>query len=189
MRKVNNKINHPDKNGKIREKNVHALTNNILLTFFGIIIVVLGLLFVLYCFNDKPEAVKLPKKLQPVAAMVIQPQGLSGPEQQNALQVMSDVPPNARNSVIEAVTRQSIEVLRDNFKGLKTREQKQQRVREIVADIDRNYIISTNSRKIFSKEFIANAMNVYMKEVSAEERSLYDPIVRKFIQKMNSGGK
>jgi hypothetical protein len=173
----------------MKMKHISLTPNKILLIVVGIIFAGTGLVFLQYCFPGKPEAVKLPKELQSVAEMVIQPQNLSGQEQQSAVKTMSSAPPNVRNSVIEAVTRQSIEVLRDNFKGLKTQKQKQQKVREIVADIDCNYIISEDSRKIFSKEFIANAMNVYMKEVSAEERSLFDPIVRKFIQKMNSGGK
>jgi len=147
----------------------------------------LSLWLLLHYFGGKPELIPVPlEKMDAVANAVIEPQAMTGEEKEGVLQTLANVSTNVKAAVIAAATRKSIEELRRNFKGLKTMEEKKGKVREIMEDIDQNYAITDATYKLFSQEFIGTAMAVYMKDVSAEERALYDPIIHEFIRKMNT---
>lgn len=145
----------------------------------------LGLL--VHYFGGPPDIIPVaPEKLNKITGAIVDPQTMTKSDQQGVLDTMSNVSVNLRNSVIRAATLKSIDELRRNFTGLNTKEAKQRKVKEIMMDIERNYPINETTRKIFTPQFVGTAMAVYMKEVSAEERALYDPIIHIFIQKMNA---
>jgi hypothetical protein len=140
-----------------------------------------------HCFVNKPETVPLQsEQMKSVTSAVIDPQGMTESEHTGAVQVLDNIAANLKAIAIRTATRQSINVLRGNFKGLKTIEQKKAKVHQIMEDIDRHYVFNNTTQKLFNKEFISAGMEVYMNEVSAEERTLYDPIVHAFIRKMNT---
>ena len=152
----------------------------------GTVLLGVGGWLLVHYFGDKPELPPLPpEQMAAIGEAVIQPQAMSVPQKQGVLNSLSNVSTNLKASVIRTATRKSIDELRSNFQGLKTMEEKKAKVREIISDIDRNYTFNDTTAKIFNQEFIATAMGVYMKEVSAEERALYDPIIHEFIRKLN----
>ncbi|OGV50841.1 MAG: hypothetical protein A2017_01160 [Lentisphaerae bacterium GWF2_44_16] len=102
------------------------------------------------------------------------------------MKTMENIPEKVKTPVIEMAARRSIEELRNNFKGLKTPEAKNKKVQELINYIENDLVLDENLRKLFTKEFLKAGMDEYMKKLSPEERALYDPIVHKFINKMNS---
>ena len=102
------------------------------------------------------------------------------------MKTMDNIPEKIKKPVIEMAARRSIEELRNNFKGLKTEEAKDKKVQELIKYIENDLVLDENLRKLFTKEFLKAGMDEYMKKLSPEERTLYDPIVHKFINKMNS---
>ena len=117
---------------------------------------------------------------------VKQPEDLDDTAWNSLHSLLGKIPDKVRKPLIRIVTKKSIEELKGNFKGLKTEDEKKRKVREIMDDIERSYAISGDTYKVFNEEFIREGLGVYMKEVSPEERALYDPIVHTFIRKMNS---
>ena len=135
----------------------------------------------------QPELAAVPpEQLDAVAAAVVQPQAMSGEEKQGVLQTLGNVTANVKAAVVRVAIRKSLEGLRRNFDGLTTPEQKQAKVREIMDDIERNYVVDDTTAKIFNRDFIATGLVVYLKEVPARDRALYDPIIHQFIQKLNA---
>lgn len=163
-----------------------------LISTLAVIIIAAGIVSIwmlIRYFGDKPEVALPPDQMNFVTEAVVNPQAMTGEEHRSAVQTIANISANLKAAAIRTATRKSVDVLRDNFKGLTTIEQKKAKVREIMEDIDRNYVFNETTQKLFNKEFIGPAMAVYMKEVSAEERSLYDPIIHEFIRKMNAGKK
>jgi hypothetical protein len=147
---------------------------------------IVSIWMLVHYFGDKPEVIALsPDRMNFVTEAVVNPQAMTGEEHRGAVQIIANISANLKAATIKTATRKSIDVLRDNFRGLTTIEQKKAKVREIMEDLDRNYVFNDTTQKLFNKEFIGPSMDVYMKEVSAEERSLYDPIIHEFIRKMN----
>ena len=135
----------------------------------------------------QPEQASVPlEQLDAVAAAVVQPQAMTGEEKQGVLQTLGNVSASVKAAVVRVAIRKSLDGLHHNFDGLTTPEQKQAKVREIMEDIERNYVVDDTTAKIFTRDFVATGLAVYLREVSARDRALYDPIIHQFLRKLNA---
>lgn len=125
-------------------------------------------------------------KLNAYVCTLIRPGQLNNTEKENILKAIASLPDSVRGPVIRLAAMEGIKELRKKFKGVSTPEDKQKKVDAIIAYIDEKYVIDKNTDKIFNKEFINEAIQIYVKEVPADERALYSPIVNKLISKVNS---
>ncbi len=90
-----------------------------------------------------------------------------------------------KSNVVKAVVGRSLDELRSQFKGLSTDEEKRRKVQEICLYLETKYKVGGSFKKFFDKEFIKEGVNCYLKDTTPEERALYAPVMRAFIQKLN----
>ncbi len=136
--------------------------------------------------SEEPGLPVAKDKFNTYVNALIRPGQLNSAEKLAVVNTMANLPDAVRVPVIRLAARQGIEELRKKFKGITTPEEKQKKVDAIIAYIDEKYVINQDTDKVFNKEFLNEAIQVYVKEVPADERALYAPIVNKLISKINS---
>ena len=175
------------KNNKLKNSG-HKKRKIWILALAGAGLICFSALWIIKAYSSSSDTPGLPveqNKLNVYVSAMLRPGKLNATEKQTILRTIASLPDSVRGPVIRLAARQSIEEVRAKFKGLTTPEDKQKKVDEIIAYIDKKYVIDQDTSKVFNQEFLNEAIQVYVKEVPAEERALYEPIVNKLVAKLN----
>ena len=112
--------------------------------------------------------------------------GNSSGDKEHALEKYESLQDKIKEATVRAIVIGSVANMRSKFAGLSTQEQKERKVAELCVKLRDTYIADSSFKRIFSNErYFDLGMKIYLEQTTSEERVLFSPIFRIFIEKLN----